>query len=87
VLDELTVLLVQPDHCRLADVLTRPRLFQHLVPVLAGNHQLTGMSAGDFRARVLYETRDGPFSSTVFPAAWAASARAVLNVARQKYAA
>jgi hypothetical protein len=85
VIDELASLIVEPDHRRLADVLTRPRLFQYLVPILAGNRRLSRMPAAEFRARLLYETRDGPYSSTLVPAAWSNSARAVLEAAERKY--
>jgi hypothetical protein len=85
VIDELAALIAEPDHRRLADVLTRPRLFQYLVPLIAGSGRLSRMSAADLRARLLYETRDGPFSSTLVPAAWAASAWSVLDAAERKY--
>jgi hypothetical protein len=85
VIDELASLIVEPDHRRLADVLTRPRLFQYLVPLLAGDRRLSRMSTSDFRNRLLYETRDGPYSSTLVPAAWAASAWEVLEAAGHKY--
>jgi hypothetical protein len=84
-IDELASLVVEPDHRRLADVLTRPRLFQYLVPLIAGDRRLSRMSTADFRARLLYDTRDGPYSSTLIPAAWAASAWAVLEAAERKY--
>jgi hypothetical protein len=84
-LDELAALVVEPDHRRLADVLTRPRLFQYLVPLIVGNRRLSRMSTAEFQARLLYETRDGPYSSTLVPAEWAASARAVLDEAERKY--
>jgi len=76
---------VEPDHQRLADVLTRPRLFQYLVPLIAGDLRLSRMSTAEFRARVLYETRDGLYSATLVPAAWAASAWTVLEAAERKY--
>jgi hypothetical protein len=85
VIDELAGLVVEPDHRRLADVLTRPRLFQYLVPLIAGDRRLSRMSVADFRSRLLYETRDGPYSSTLVPAAWAASAWAVLEAADREY--
>jgi len=85
VIDELASLIVEPDHRRIADVLTRPRLFQYLVPLIAGYRGLSRMSTAEFQARLLYETRDGPFSSTLLPAAWASSARAVLEAAERKY--
>jgi hypothetical protein len=80
-------MLVQPDHSRLAAVLTRPRLFKYLVPILAGDCQLAQISTAEIRARLLYDTRDGPFSSTVVPATWAASAATVLKAASAKHAA
>lgn len=85
VIDELASLIVEPDYRRLADVLTRPRLFQYLVPLIAGHRGLSRMSPDDFRARLLYETRDGPYSATLVPAAWATSAWAVLEAAERKY--
>jgi hypothetical protein len=83
--DELAALVAEPDHHRIAEVLTRPRLFKCLVPLITGKQALSRMRAADLRARLLYETQDGPFSSTLVPAAWAASAWAVLDTAERKY--
>jgi hypothetical protein len=82
---ELTALIAEPDNHRMAEVLTRPRLFQYLVPLIAGAHPLSRMSAAELRGRLLYETRDGPYSSTLVPAAWAASAWTILDAAERKY--
>jgi hypothetical protein len=84
-MDELAALVAEPDHHRLADVLTRPRLFQYLVPLLTGKRPLTRMTAAELRALLVRETRDGPFSATVMPAAWAASAWEVMDAAERKY--
>jgi hypothetical protein len=85
VLDEIAALIVEPDHGRLAAALTRPRLFQYLVPLIAGNRGLSRMTTTELQARLLFGTRDGPFSSTVTPSAWGASAWAVLDAAERKY--
>jgi hypothetical protein len=84
-MDELVALVAEPDHRRLADVLTRPRLFQYLVPLLTGNRRLSRMTTADLRTLLLRDAGDGPFSATVTPAAWAASAWAVLAAAERKY--
>jgi hypothetical protein len=84
-IDELMALVVEPDHQRLADVLTRPRLFQYLVPLLTGTRPPARMTAAELRTLLLRGTRDGPFSSTVVPAAWAASAWEVMGAAERKY--
>jgi len=84
-LDELVALVAEPDYHRLADVLTRPRLFQYLVPLIVGEGPLSRMTTAELRACLLGETGDGPFSSTVVPSAWAASAWAVLDAAERKY--
>jgi hypothetical protein len=84
-IEELVALVAEPDHRRLADVLTRPRLFQYLVPLLTGKRPLARMTAAELRTLLVRETRDGPFSSTVVPAAWAASAWEVMGAAERKY--
>jgi hypothetical protein len=84
-IEELTALIAEPDYRRLAEVMTRPRVFQYLVPLIAGEHPLSRMPASELRARLLYGTRDGPYSSTVVPAAWATSAWAILDAAERKY--
>ena len=84
-MDELVALVAEPDHHRLADLLTRLRLFQYLVPLLTGNRPLARMTADELRTLLLRDTRDGPFSSSVVPAAWAASAWAVVDAAERKY--
>jgi hypothetical protein len=83
-LEELVMLLVQPDHGRLAEILTRPHLFKYLIPVIAGERPLSRMTLEEFRRRVLYATKDGPFSSTVVPSNWVASVWAVLEAAEVK---
>jgi len=84
-MDELVALVVESDHHRLADVLTRPRLFQYLVPLLTGKRPLARMSTDELRTLLLRETGDGPFSATVVPAAWAASAWTVVDAVDRKY--
>jgi hypothetical protein len=84
-MDELVALVAEPEHRRLAEVLTRPRLFQYLVPLLTGKRPPSRMTSDELRALLLRETRDGPFSSTVVPAAWAASAWAIVDAADRKY--
>jgi hypothetical protein len=84
-LEELAALVARPDHRRLAEILTRPSLFKHLVPVMTGEYPLTGMSAAELRDRLVGETGDGPFSAMAIPTEWAASARAVLEAAEVKY--
>jgi hypothetical protein len=84
-LEELARLLAASDNRRLAELLTRPRLFKYLVPILAGDEPLTWMSTAELRNRVIRRSGDGPFSSTVIPAEWADSARAVLAAAARKY--
>jgi hypothetical protein len=71
--DELAALLTVRDHPRMAEVLTRPRLFKHLAPLLASRPELARL--------VVDGTRDGPYSSTMVPAAWAAGAWAILETA------
>jgi hypothetical protein len=73
------------DHRRLAELLTRSRLFKYLAPLLAGAERPTRMSAADLRRRLLFETADGPFSSAVRPAVWSASALSVLLAVDGKY--
>jgi hypothetical protein len=75
-----------PDGHRVARTLTRPDLFKFLVPLLVGERPLPGMSAAELRAHLLFETGDGPFSSTLVPAGWAANAEAILRAAEEKYA-
>src|SRR5262249_4066883 len=66
------------DHRRLAEMLTRPRLFKYLAPLLAGGERPARMPAAELRQRLLFETGDGPLSSAVRPAAWSESALRVL---------
>lgn len=75
-----------PDHHRLAEILTRPHLFKYLVPLIASDRPLTRISTAELRRRLVWETMDGPFSSTMMPWQSAASARAILEVAEEKYA-
>lgn len=84
--DELVGLVGGPDHGRLAEILTRPRLFKYLIPMLSGAQRLSRMSGDEFRDRLIRETGDGPFSAAVTPARWAANAWAVLEAAEAKYA-
>ena len=84
-LEELVGLVALPDHQRLAAALTSPRHFKHLIPLLAGAQPLSRMANREFRDRILAETRDGPFSATVIPTEWAASIRAILEAAQEKY--
>jgi hypothetical protein len=84
---DLEPVLAAADHRTLAEVLTRPRRFKHLAPRIASDQPFARMSAAEFRACLLHGTGDGPFSATVLPQAWAASARAVLVAAEEKYAA
>jgi len=84
-LGELTALVAAPDHRRLAELLTRPRLFQYLVPLLTGRRPLARMSAAELRNMLVRGAGDGPFSATVTPAAWATSVWAVVEAAERKY--
>lgn len=85
-LGKLVDLLAHRDHRRFAMFLTRPRFMKYLIPLLSGAEPLRRMSTDEFRSRVLDGTRDGPFSATVAPELWAASARAMLAAAASKYA-
>jgi hypothetical protein len=70
---------------KLAEAVTRPRVFQHVMPRLASTMRSSRMSAPEFADLLIARAGDGPFSSTVMPAEWAASARAVLRAAEAKY--
>jgi hypothetical protein len=61
---------------RLAEVLTRPARLKYLAPLMVQGGPLTSL---------LEETGSRPFSSTVVPAGWAATARAMLVAAEAKY--
>jgi hypothetical protein len=76
-LDELIALAAAGDHRTLAEVLTRPRLFKYLIPLLAQGGPL---------ARLLREAGDGPFSAALTPRRWATSAWRILEIAEAKYA-
>jgi hypothetical protein len=84
-LEELVAVSTSPDHRRLASLLTRPRLCKYLIPLLRGDEPLSRMSHTDFQTRLLFETRTAPFSCTVLPEQWAASAQAVLEAADRRY--
>jgi hypothetical protein len=84
-LEEVQALLATPDNVRLAEILTSPRLFRYLIPLIAADRPGPGMARCDLRDRLLTETADGPFSALVVPAASAASAWAVLDAAAVKY--
>ena len=73
------------DHCRLAEMLTRPRLFKYLAPLLIGRERPARMPAAELRQQLLFETGDGPLSSTVRPSAWSESALRVLLAVDGKY--
>ena len=73
------------DHRGLAELLTRPRLFKYLAPLLAGAELPARMPAAELRQRLLFETGDGPFSSAVRPAAWSESALQILLAIDGKY--
>jgi hypothetical protein len=81
----LEELLASRDHRRLAETLTRPRLFKYLGPLLAGMDPLARMPLADLRTRLLFETRDGPFSAAMRPISWAEDARRVLLAVEGKY--
>lgn len=83
--EQLTALVAEPDHRRLADLLTRPRLFQYLVPLLTGRRPLSRMRTDELRNLLVRDAGDGPFSATVTPAGWAASAWRVIDAAERKY--
>lgn len=80
-LEELLAVRARPNHRRLAALLTRPRLCKYLIPLLRGDEPLAHLSCAELRTRLLFQTRDAPYSCTVMPAAWAASALAVLEAA------
>jgi hypothetical protein len=84
-LERLVRLLSARDHRGLAELLTQPRLFKYLSPLLAGEEPLSRMSSADFRARLLRDTRDRPFAAMVRPGPWTTSVRAVLSAAAAKY--
>ena len=86
VVEEVLALLTARDHARLAELLVRPRLCKYLTPIISGAHPLPGMSFAELQARLVGDTRDGPFSSLVVPVEWAASARAVLDAIDGRYA-
>jgi hypothetical protein len=68
-----------PDHHAIAEILTHPRVFKYLVPLLAGAEPLERMSTADLRTRLIWETGNRPFSSTVLLPGWRASALRVLR--------
>jgi hypothetical protein len=84
-LAELLDLIGTPEQRRLVEILTAPRMFKYLSAFVSGDLHLSRMSGAELRQRFLAETGDGPFSATVRLAEWAASARAVLEAAEEKY--
>jgi len=75
-LDELTTVIAAGDHRGVAWMLTRPRLFKYLIPLIA---------QGGPVARLTGETGDGPFSATMVRWRWAAAAWAIIEAAEEKY--
>lgn len=73
------------DRRNLAALLTRPRLFKCLIPLLRGDEPLSLLSCSELQARLLFETRSAPYSCTVPPGRWAASARALLEAADRRH--
>jgi hypothetical protein len=53
------------DPRRLAEILTRPLAFKHMVPRLASDEPYANISAEGFRQRFIHETGDGPNSYTL----------------------
>lgn len=84
-LEELIALWREPDHRQLADLLTRPRMFKHLIPLLRGDERLSRISCGQLRACLLFATKNAPYSCTVLPGPWAASAQALLEATASRY--
>jgi hypothetical protein len=84
-LEELVAVGARPDHRRIAALLTRPRLCKYLIPLLRGDEPLAHLSCAELQGRLLFETRDAPYSCTVLPERWAESARAVLEAANGRY--
>jgi hypothetical protein len=80
-LDELLMAVSVPDHHRLANILTRPRSMKCLIPLLTGAELLSRISTAAFRARLLNEVADGPFSACVAPRSWSAAAWTMLETA------
>ena len=52
-------------------------LFKFLIPLIA--------SMEDVRSALIFETPDGPFSSTITPQLWRESALRLLAAAQEKY--
>lgn len=84
-LQRLTRLLKARDHRGLAALLAQPRLLKYVTPLLTGDEPLSRMSSAEFRACLLRDTRDRPFSAMVRPGQWTTSVRAVLRAAAAKY--
>src|SRR5262249_1210087 len=84
-LEQLARLLAARNHRGLAELPRGPRAMKYLAPILSGHEPLASDSTAWLRTRLIWGTRDGPFSATVTPAAWAASVRAVLEAAARKY--
>jgi hypothetical protein len=84
-LEEILAMLATPDHVRLAEVLTSPRLFRYLIPLIADDQPRPKVPNHELRERLLAEAGDGPFSALVIPTASAVSAWAVLDAAAEKY--
>jgi hypothetical protein len=84
-LEELGELVVAPDHKRLAEILTRPLLFKHMIPLLIGDRRPALASIEELRTRLVVETRARPFSATMLPRAWASSAWAIVEAAGVKH--
>lgn len=75
-----------PDHVQLAEVLTRPRTFKYLIPLLGGVDRLSRMPGDELRRRLVEETRDGPFSAALLPDSVVAGAQDILEAAERKRA-
>ena len=78
--ENLRTVLDNVDNSNLADIigtLIKPRFFKFLIPLIA--------SMEDVRSALIFETPDGPFSSTITPQLWRESALRLLAAAQEKY--
>ena len=78
--ENLRTTLDNVDNSNLADIigtLIKPRFFKFLIPLIN--------SMEDVRTALIFETPDGPFSSTITPQSWRESALRLLDAAQEKY--
>jgi hypothetical protein len=77
-------LAADADPDALARLLTRPRSFKHLVPLLSGVEPLSRLPVEEFRRHVVHRPRAVPFCSAAPPAVWATNAWAILDAVTRR---